>query len=141
MPADGSFDERIKYLEEVVGEGNITSGVDVDQPYAQDQHETPYRHRIGQMKYLGEPLLANAGELMGIIAHNVLTEDGSNLADGMQQVADRMAGFVEDNAPKDTGRLRESASPYVMDGLLETYRRPAIAPREEDQAPRYLRGQ
>lgn len=135
-----SFSERMRLLEEAVGEGNITAGVDVDQPYAQDQHETPYRHRVGQMKYLSEPLFSNVNELMVGIAESVLTEDGSDLQDGMQNTAIKMADFVRDNAPKDTGRLRESASPYVKEGAVETYRVPAIAPREEDQAPRFLKG-
>jgi hypothetical protein len=139
MPGEGSFDERIRFLEDAVGDGNITAGVDVDQPYAQDQHETPYRHRKGQMKYLSEPLFANIGPLMSKIANEVITEEGSNLSSAMRDTADEMAEYVADNAPVDTGRLSESASPYVREGLTETYRRPAIAPREEDEAPRFLR--
>jgi hypothetical protein len=137
---NGSFDDGIDFLIDEVGEGDIVAGVLVDQPYAQDQHETPYRHRAGQMKYLGEPLMEDAINHVQMIAEQVITRTGSDLGEAMRDVADDMAGYVETRAPLDTGRLRESASPYVRDGGRETYRRPAIAPREADQLPRFRRG-
>lgn len=134
MAGNGSFDERIQYLDDEVGFGDLVMGCSVDQPYAQDQHETlHYRHRNGgRAKYLGGPLFENANDLMAKLAHGAITEYGSNLTDTAKEIADTLEGYVAENAPIDTGRLSLSGSPYVKsDGVL-IYHRPPLAPRRRD---------
>ena len=125
-----TFFERIDYLEREVGYGDITSGVTVDQPYAQDQHETPYKHDNGVWKYLGNPLMANALDLVLGISRNVITPRGSDIDSAMIDAADEMASYVERFAPKDTTLLSRSGSPWVKNNGIETYRR-AAAPRRK----------
>lgn len=129
--AEGSFFERTRYLEEQVGEGDIVAGCTVNQPYAQDQHETlTYYHDDGRARYLGGPLFENIVGTMQEIARRTITETGSDLEDAMKDFADTMADdYVGRQAPKKTGLLSESGEPWVTDGGVEIYRRPA-APRE-----------
>lgn len=126
-----TFDERMKFLGNEVGTGNLVAGVTVDQPYAQDQHETlSYRHSSGRAEYLRAPLQENHEELFLGLAREVITERGSNLEDGMKDVAKDMRRFVEINAPIDTGRLRESPSPWVDDHGVRVWEEPAKASRQ-----------
>ena len=136
MPiGNGSFDEGIDYLIEEVGYGTIVAGCLVDQPYAQDQHETPYRHKQGDRNYLGGPLMENAFPLVEDIARSVITENGSGLTDAMIETAEKMSGFVNKNAPVHTGRLKTSGSPWVTSAGAEVYRRPPVSSRDEDEQP------
>lgn len=130
-----TFDGRMRYLGEQVGEGNLVSGVVVNQAYAQDQHETPYKHRNGQRNYLGQPLMDHAFELLERLARNTITTEGSNLTDAAKDVAEDMAGYVQRFAPKDTSRLSESASPYVTSNGERIWERPPRAPRRVGDAP------
>jgi hypothetical protein len=74
--------------------------------------------------FLGGPLFENQYELLQKIANNVITETGSDLEDGMTDVAQEMAGYVEKYAPIDTGRLRLSGSPFVESNGITVYYRP-----------------
>jgi hypothetical protein len=131
MPGD--FDERMAYLEEQVGHGDITAGCDVDQAYAQNQHENrTFHHNVGRSHYLGDPLMANAFNFVDGMARAVITEEGSRIRDEMQDIAEDMAQFVFRNAPRDPDIgdvLANSGSPFVEDDGIETYRRPPVAPR------------
>jgi hypothetical protein len=130
------FTRRTRYLERQIGKGKIVAGCTVDQPYAQDQHETPYNHSSGRPRYLGGPLLENAFSAVNEIARRVITPAGSDLKDAMSDFAEEMAReYVGKEAPVDTGRLRESGEPWVVDEGMEIYRRPAVAPREEESEP------
>lgn len=142
MTGADEFIERTHFLEDRVGDGDITSGVLVDQPYAEKQHNYPYRHRAGQMNYLGGPLMGDAFAHVERIARNVITDYGSDLPDTMESIADDMAGYVERFAPLgppiDPYVLRGSASPYVIDGGVEVYRRPAATPRDPNDTDNWF---
>lgn len=133
MPGASEFNRRILYLEQQVGDGDITAGCDVDQPYAQNQHENmSFDHSVGRDHYLGGPLMENAFNILSGIAQSVITEGGSQLRDEMNNVAERMSFWVETNAPRDPDVgdvLAKSGSPWVRDNGIEIYRRPPIAPR------------
>ena len=130
------FFERIDYLDEQVGHGDITAGCDVDQIYAQNQHQNlTFHHTVGRAHYLGAPLMENATKLMQRIASSVIDESGSHLQRAMIQTAESMAGFVRDNAPRDPDVgdvLANSGAPWVTDNGHEVYRRPPLAPREAE---------
>lgn len=132
MDGPESFQERTRLLMDQVGHGDITAGCLVDQPYAQDQHETlDYAHTHGGGPfYLGGPLFSHSVELIAELAPKVITKEGSNVQEGMIHIADTMAGYVRDNAPVLSSRLRHSAEPWVKDNGHEIYRRPSSAPRE-----------
>lgn len=131
MPTTGdSFDERMAHLSREVGTGTLTARCEVDQDYAQDQHETPYRHRVGAYNYLRGPFLAAGLELIESLAPHAVTPEGSSLVDGMSDIAEKMSGYVLENAPKDTGKLSTSGHPTVIDNGVIVYDRPPISPRE-----------
>lgn len=134
MAGADEFIRRIDLLDEQVGQGNIVAGCDVDQIYAQNQHQnTTFRHTVGRSHFLGAPLLNNSTALMQAIARSVIDESGSHLTRGMVDTAEKMAGYVRDNAPRDPDIgdvLANSGSPWVTDNGREVYRRPPIQPRE-----------
>jgi hypothetical protein len=73
------FDERIDSLMRSVGTGHIVAGCTVNQPYAQNQHQTDhFRHTNGRSHYLGGPLFEHAFELVESVARGVITPFGSN---------------------------------------------------------------
>lgn len=127
------FGERIDSLIRSVGVGKITAKCEVNQPYAQNQHQNlSFHHNDGRSHYLGGPLLENAYDLFAEIARGVITPFGSTLDQRMVNVAEQMARFVLENAPKDTGQLSLSGHPSVIDNGMVIYDRPPIAPREAD---------
>lgn len=134
--ARDDFFERIDYLDEQVGHGDITAGCTVDQIYAQNQHQNlTFRHTVGRAHYLGAPLMENATKLMQKIANSVIDESGSHLRREMIQTAETMAGFVRDNAPRDPDIgdvLANSGAPWVTDNGKDIYRRPPVQPREAE---------
>lgn len=127
------FERRTKQLSDEVGTGRITAGCTVDQPYAQNQHQNmEFRHEVGRAHYLGGPLMENAFNLLDGIARAVVTPEGSRLVDEMRDISEDLADYVRINAPKDPDIgdvLANSGSPFVIDGGIEIYRRPPIAPR------------
>lgn len=133
MAGDGSFDRRVDELLRAVGEGHITAGCKVNQPYAQNQHQTDhFRHTNGRSHYLGGPLMEHSFELLGEIARGVITPEGSGIDRKMIEVAETLARYVLENAPKDTGRLSLSGNPWVKSNGVLIYDRPPLAPREPD---------
>lgn len=127
----GTFDERIAHLDREVGVGTIVAKCEVDQPYAQIQHQNVnYRHNDGRAFYLGGPLFESSLSLVQGLSSRAITPTGSDIRAGMIDVAEWMAEQVFLNAPKDTGRLSESGHPTVRDNGLVIYDRPPIAPRE-----------
>ena len=127
------FAERIDSLARSVGAGYIVAACKVNQPYAQNQHENmSFRHDDGRSHYLGGPLLEHSFELVESIARGAITPFGSTIDRRMIDVAEEMARYVLVNAPKDTGVLSLSASPFVEDNGILIYDRPPIAPREGD---------
>lgn len=131
----GNFDERMRYLEEQVGHGTIRAGCYVNQPYAQDQHQSVwYKHpRGGRARYLGGPLLEEIDQTITELARRAITREGSDIEDAMKDFADKMADdYVGQEAPILKNVLRQSGQPYVINNGVETYHRPARAPRERD---------
>jgi len=128
-----TFNRKIDELIRDVGAGKLVAGCTVNQPYAQNQHQSLwFRHTNGRPLYLGGPLLENAFSLVEGLSRKVLTPHGSELKSGMQDVAEEMARYVLENAPKDTGQLSLSGNPWVTDNGVIIYDRPSIAPREPD---------
>lgn len=133
MPEMFDFDTRMRFLAEQVGSRRITAGCEVNQPYAQNQHENmSFNHTSGRDHYLGGPLMENAFNFMDGMARAAITEAGSRIQDEMKDISEDLAHFVFTNAPRDPDIgdvLANSGSPFVIDDGLETYRRPPIAPR------------
>lgn len=136
MTSPGSFDERMQFLSEQVGTGNITAGCTVDQPYAQNQHENhTFSHKVGRANYLGGPLLENASSYVDGLARAAITSDGSRIRGEMEDIAEGMAKAVLSNAPRDPDvgdMLANSANPWVEDKGIRIFDRPAKAPRSYD---------
>ena len=134
MAGAEEFDRRIRYLSDEVGTGRLTAGCEVNQPYAQNQHENmSFSHKVGRSHYLGAPLMENAFNFVDGLARAAITEEGSRIKNEAIDIAEDMAGFVEKNAPRDPDVgdvLAMSGSPWVTDGAIEIYRRPPIAPRK-----------
>lgn len=128
------FEQRIDELMRSVGTGSIVAGCKVNQPYAQNQHQTDsFRHpHGGRSHYLGGPLLENAFALVEQIARSSITPFGSLINRRMIDIAEWMAQAVLENAPKETGRLSLSGNPWVKDNGVLIYERPPLAPREPD---------
>lgn len=133
MPGADDFIERTLYLGDEVGADSITAGCTVNQPYAQNQHQNlSFQHTVGRARYLGDPLMENAFNLVGGMARAVITEEGSKIQSEMRDVADQLSDFVETNAPRDPDIgdiLALSGSAFVVDNGIEVYRVPPIAPR------------
>lgn len=129
-----TFFARIDRLSDSVGTGKITAGCLVNQPYAQNQHQSIWFEHPhgGRALYLGGPLLENALLLVGQIARGTITPFGSLITQRMIDIAEWMARAVAENAPVETGVLRTSGSPWVKDKGAVVYARPPISPREPD---------
>lgn len=123
-----TFEARLDELAEKVGEGRLTGSVEVDQVYAQYQHEgLDLRHpRGGQAKYLEQPLYENYGDYYRALADNVL--EGS-LAAAMEDNVEDLSGHVFDLAPVEFYDLRGSGHPTVSSDGEVVYDRPPIQAR------------
>ena len=132
MPS--TFFSRIDRLSESVGDGYIVAGCTVNQPYAQNQHQSLWfsHPQGGRAMYLGGPLMENAYALLVSIARGTITPFGSTLDRRMIDVAETMARYVAENAPRETGLLATSGNPWVQDNITLIYDRPPISPREAD---------
>lgn len=129
-----TFNLHIDRLIESVGEGHITAGCKVNQPYAQNQHQNlRFRHpHGGRSHYLGGPLLENSSKFIAEIARSILSGVGSDVRGKMVEVAEEMSEYVVRNAPVETGRLASSGNPWAEDNGVRFYDRPPISPREAD---------
>lgn len=133
MAGADEFIRRTTYLMGQVGTGQIQAGCDVNQPYAQNQHEnTTFTHQVGRVRYLGDPLMENSFNFLDGITRAFITPEGSRIPDEMEDIANDMARLVLTNAPRDPDIgdiLANSGSPFVKEDGVETYRRPPVAPR------------
>lgn len=128
-----TFNRKIDELARRVGPGYITAKCVVDQPYAQNQHQSVwFKHTNGRAFYLGAPLLENSLDLVASIARSVLTPSGPMIRLRMIEIAEALARYVLENAPKETGQLSLSGHPSVTDNGVIIYDRPPITPRELD---------
>lgn len=127
-----TFGDRMAELAEKVGRGKLTGSVEVDQVYAQYQHEgLDLKHpNGGQAKYLGEPLFANTDRYMERLTEAVLDGD---LDQAMIQNMEHLSGEVEKKAPVDIGNLRESGHPVVVSDGVTVYDRAPVQRRLTEQ--------
>lgn len=127
-----TFGDRMAELSEKVGRGKLTGSVEVDQVYAQYQHEgLDLKHpNGGQAKYLGEPLFANTDRYMERLTEAVLDGD---LDQAMIQNVEHLSGEVEKKAPVDIGNLRESGHPVVVSDGVTVYDRAPVQRRLTEQ--------
>lgn len=128
MAGAGTFDARMAELSEKVGDGKVRGGVEVDQVYAQYQHEgLDLRHpRGGQAKYLEQPLYGNHRGYLQDIASRVLREGPVR---PMSEAMEDLSGQVAEHAPVEFWDLRMSGHPTVARGGAVVYDRPPMQAR------------
>ena len=124
----GTFSERLAYLADQVGHGHLTGRVEVDQVYAQIQHEDlSYHHpRGGGPLYLQQPLYDSSNTSLQRLADHVL--DGHlirAMADGVEELSDKVTEY----APVEFDNLRRSGHPTVTSDDTVVYDRPPQVPR------------
>lgn len=124
----GTWDRRTRVLSRRIGDGVLTGQVVINQRYAAYQHvHQDLRHpRGGQANYLTAPLLAEYRDYMNNLARGLLSgELNTQMARSMESLSDQVAVL----APLETGRLRGSANPRVLDQGAVVYDRPPLEPR------------
>lgn len=124
----GTFQKRMTYLGSLVGRGNMTGKLIVDQVYAQNQHESlHFKHpRGGKAKYLEEPFLQHYRTYCGYIADSLLD---SGPTPGMVKAMEALSEQVTINAPVLHNYLRQSGHPIVYDDGVTVYNRPPLVHR------------
>lgn len=137
----GTFQVRTQELEESVGYGKLVGSVTVDQPYAQDQHETLiYKHQGGgKARYLSDPFFASNTRQMERLSDHVL--DGG-LERAMADNMEALSRAVFEEAPFEFGDLKASGHPEVTSDGVVTYDRPPNVGRlhpAEMEAKQHLR--
>jgi hypothetical protein len=132
-----TFGDRLDVLKEMVGSGDLTGKVVVDQVYAQRQHEElSWSHpRGGQALYLGQPLLDNHPRYFQAYAGRLLDDGGEQaFVDSMEDLAED--GGVATRAPVLYSNLRASGHPSVTSDGVTVYDRP---PRQHRLSEEELR--
>lgn len=111
----------------------VKATVTVNQPYAQDQHETLfYRHpRGGRAKFLELPLYENATSWVNKFANRLLVR-GARTDEEWGKVGRELAKSVSKNAPLEFGDLRNSAGLVVKAGSRVVITEPPKQPRLSD---------
>lgn len=128
----GTFGARVTELRERVGTGHTIGHVEVDQAYAQYQHEgVEFRHPLGgQAKFLEAPLMERYRDYLARIGRDVLDEGvvgpmAANMEDLSREVFER--------SPLEFGDLRDSGHPTVEDDGKTVYDRPPMAHRLSEE--------
>lgn len=129
----GDFGARIEVLKELVGEGDLTGKVVVNQHYAQYQHETfGLNHpRGGGPHFLSNPLYQGGAGYIQNLADNVL--DGGLImaqSENMEDLSSKLDPAAPIDADPNPIRLRRSGNPIVLDNGAEVYNRAPIDPPE-----------
>lgn len=131
------FFARMDELAEMVGHGDLTGTVSVDQVYARFQHEglDLYHPRGGQALYLQQPLMSHKDRYLQSVADGVLDDGGR---DAMIRAVEDLAedGGVATHAPVELGDLRASGHPSVSSDGAVVYDRP---PRQHRLSEEELR--
>jgi hypothetical protein len=122
--------DGIQDLIDRTGGSKVKATVTVDQPYAQDQHETLYyKHpRGGQAKYLETPLFSDHPKWLQKFANRLLM-NGTDAADEWADVGRSLKNEVPKTAPVEFGDLRQSAALQVKEGGSIIVNEPAAQPR------------
>jgi len=133
--AQGRFtSDGVRRVQEKIGEGVLQGKVEVDQVYAQNQHEsTWFRHpHGGQAKYLETPLYGNAPKYLQHLADGALKEGLVNaMKDNVEDLATNELGTY---APVEHGYLRDSGRAIVTDNGAEVYNKaPGTGRLSEEQ--------
>lgn len=131
----GSFDERIRALEEAVGSGKLVMGHTTHQPYAADEHvERHYKHpRGGRPFYIEDPFHADLNDNLRKLAHNAVVATGSDLVDAAKDIAKSFDDNLRANAPLEFGTLKESGNPWVEDNGVRVWEKPQKARYRSDK--------
>jgi len=129
------FERRLKELDRAVGRGPLVGKVVFDQRYAQNQHESlHFKHpHGGEAKFLERPLLEGAEDFMRHLASRAITQDGSELKEGMGDVVEDLARQSAKRSPRWFGDLPNSAHPTVEDDGRVIYDRAPAARRLTDE--------
>lgn len=124
----GDFAQRIGYLRQVVGAGNLEARVTVNQVYAKYQHEgLDLKHpRGGRAKYLGGPVLEHQRRWMQLVADKILVDGGRS---GMIEVGKLLVNEVYLNAPVEFNDLKNSGACTVTHEGRVIYRQLPNVPR------------
>jgi hypothetical protein len=122
--------DGIQELIERTGGPTIKATVTVNQPYAQDQHETLfYRHpRGGKAKYLESPLFEGYYEWIQRFADNLL-ERNTTAEREWSKVGRALKDEVPQHAPVEFGDLRQSAALTVKVGSKVVVEEPPMQGR------------
>lgn len=122
--------DGIQDLLDRTGGSKIKATVTVDQPYAQDQHETLfYKHASGgQAKYLEQPLMSNHPKWLQQFANRLLVRN-IEASNEWAKVGRALKNEVPKNVPIDFGDLRQSAALTVKEGGSIVTEEPAAQPR------------
>lgn len=134
-----TFGDRIDELKAMVGTGDLTGTVVVDQIYAQVQHEElTFNHpRGGQALYLQAPLMENYPHYLQTYADRLLEDGGEQAMVGaMEDLAED--GGVATRAPVLYSNLRASGHPMVDSDGVTVYDRPPRQHRLSEEELRAL---
>lgn len=125
--------DGIRDLIDRTGGAKVEATVTVNQPYAQDQHETLYyKHpRGGRAKYLESPLYESHRDWIQSFANRLLGRN-RNAAQEWGGVGRDLKNTVPKNAPVEFGDLRQSAALVVKEGAQVVIDEPPIQPRLTD---------
>lgn len=126
----GTFRDRIRELKGIVGEGDLVGSVEVNQAYAQNQHESVwFKHQHGgQALFLHTPLMEGFDSWYQKIADRVLEPGGakSEMVNAVGDLNDRMREL----APKEGGNyLGRSGKETVTDDGEEVHSKGPEVPR------------
>lgn len=120
-----TFGDRMTVLSDAVGHGKIEAHVVIDQVYSHFQHESlDLDHpRGGNAEFLRRPLLTEQGRYMQHAADKLITTDGSDIIQGMIDVAEDLVTDSAEQTPREFDDLMRSGHPFVIDEGATVYDR------------------
>lgn len=132
----GTFGRKLDELADKIGRGILSGSVEVDQVYAHYQHD-PSRHLHhpdgGGPNYLAGPLFEKSDERTEKLAERLITPEGSEIKEAMQDAMEDLSQDVYQRAPWEFGDLRASGHPVVKDDGETIYDRAPLAHRLSTQ--------
>lgn len=125
------FLKKTSHLLDQVGDGDLTAKIEVDQVYAQYQHEgLDLKHpQGGEAHFLINAFTAKESTVMHDLAESAVTTEGSNLEGQMEKSVEQVSTEAANRTPKEWGDLANSMHPTVTSGEETTYDRPPKARR------------
>lgn len=134
------YTARIEEFIDSLGEGEIKARVEVKQPYAIPQERGFWEsgplagHKIrnhpggGMTHAMTESVIPFADAYMAEIGSRLITSSGSQVHDGFKQVAESIARHYSEFAPIESGVLRGSTHPQVIENGAVTWEMPPVVP-------------